>query len=88
LELLSKDVLWAWPKIIFRRTASTSERPALSLNATSSKLTIIGRAVTHEPGSAKIATAIVAARANLLMVKCIDDPVPWDQFDTNYFQHR
>jgi hypothetical protein len=30
----------------------------------------------------------VAARAILLVSKRIDDPVPWGQFDTNYFQHR
>jgi hypothetical protein len=37
---------------------------------------------------ARIAAAIVAPRANLLIVKGIDDPIPWHQFDTNYFQHR
>ncbi len=71
--------------VIFRRTASTSERPALSLKATSPRVAINGRAVANEPGDATIATAIVTARASLLMAKCIDDPVPSDQFDTNYF---
>jgi hypothetical protein len=47
-----------------------------------------GRPVTSEADDVTIATAIVAARANLLMTERIDDPVPWDQFDTNYFQHR
>jgi hypothetical protein len=57
------------------------------LNATSPSVAISGRVVANEPGDATIATAIVAARGNLLMAKCIDDPITWDQFDTNYFQH-
>jgi hypothetical protein len=44
--------------------------------------------MANEPDDVTIAAAIVAARANLLMAKRIDDPVPLDQFDTNYFQHR
>ncbi|HEV2714846.1 MAG TPA: hypothetical protein VGU64_06240 [Terriglobales bacterium] len=58
------------------------------MNATSPSVAISGRVVANEPGDTTIATAIVAARANLLMAKCIDDPIPWDQFDTNYFQYR
>jgi hypothetical protein len=70
------------------RTASTSEKPAVSLKATSPSVANSGRAVAKEPGDATVATAIVADRADLLMAKCIDGPIPWDQFDTNYFQHR
>jgi hypothetical protein len=73
--------------VIFRRIASTSDRPELSFKATSPKLANSGRAV-NEPDDATIAAAIVAARANLWMPKRIDDPFPWDQFDTNNFQHR
>ena len=73
--------------VIFRRTASTSDRPAVSFKATSPKLANSGRAA-NEPDDATIAAAIVVARASLLMAKRIDDPVPWDQFDANDFQHR
>ena len=73
--------------VIFRRTASTSDRPAVSFKATSPKLANSGRAV-NEPDDATITAAIVVARASLLMAKRIDDPVPWDQFDANDFQHR
>jgi hypothetical protein len=74
--------------LIFRRTSSTSEKPAVSLNATSPTVANSGWPVTNEPDDATIAAAIVAARANLWVSKRIDDPVPWDQFDTNCFQHR
>jgi hypothetical protein len=60
----------------------------LSFKATSPSAASSGRAVGNEPDDATIAAAIVVALANLLMAKRIDDPVPWDQFDTNYFQHR
>jgi hypothetical protein len=58
------------------------------LEATSPSVANNGCAVANEPDDAAIAAAIVAARVNLLMTKRIDDPVPWDQFVTNYFQHR
>jgi hypothetical protein len=70
---------------IFRRTSSTSEKPVVSLKATSPSIVNSGRPVANELDDATIAATIVAARANLLV--SIDDPVPWDQFDTNYFQH-
>jgi hypothetical protein len=73
---------------IFRRTASTSEKPAVSLKATSPSVANSGLPVANEPDDATSAAAIVATRANLLVAKYIDDPVPWDQFDTNLFQHR
>jgi hypothetical protein len=58
------------------------------LEATSPSVANSGRPVANEPDDATIAAASVAARANLLVSKRIDDPVPWGQFDTNYFQHR
>jgi hypothetical protein len=58
------------------------------LKATSPSVENSGRPVANEPDAATIAAASVAARANLLVAKRIDDPVPWDQFDTNYSQHR
>jgi hypothetical protein len=75
-------------RLIFRRTSSTEEKPAVSLKATSPNVANSGRPVANEPDDATIAAAIVAARAILLVSKRIDDPVPWGQFDTNYFQHR
>jgi hypothetical protein len=33
-----------------------------------------------------IAGAIIAPRANLLMVQRMNNPVPWDQFDIKLFQ--
>ncbi len=76
-------------RLTFRRTSSISEKPAVSLNATSLSVANSGRPVTNEPEDAVIAAAIVAARTNLLLAKRMDDdPVPWDQFDTNYFQPR
>jgi hypothetical protein len=75
-------------RLIFRRTSSTPEKPAVSLKATSPNAANSGRPVANEPDDATIAAAIVAARAILLVSKRIDDPVPWGQFDTNYFQHR
>jgi len=80
--------LRAWASIIFRRTSSTSEKPAVSLKATSPSVANSGRPVANEPDDATIAAAIVAARANLLVAERMDDPVPRDQFVTNYFQHR
>jgi hypothetical protein len=74
-------------RLIFRRTSSTSEKPAVSLKATSPRVANSGRPIANEPDDATIAAAIVAARANLLVSKLIDDPVQWDQFDTNYFQY-
>jgi hypothetical protein len=62
--------------VIFRRTSSTSEKPAVSLKATSPSVANSGRPVANEPEDATIAAAIVAARATLLMAKHIDDPVP------------
>jgi hypothetical protein len=77
------------PRLIFRRTSSTSEKPAVSLKATSPRVANSGCRIANKPDEATIAAAIVAARANLLMAKCIAMiPSPWDQFDTNYFQHR
>jgi hypothetical protein len=58
------------------------------LKATSPSVENSGRPVANEPDAATIAAASVAARANLLVAKRIDDPVPWDQFDTNYSQRR
>ncbi|MGC2079958.1 MAG: hypothetical protein WA728_28865 [Xanthobacteraceae bacterium] len=58
------------------------------MEATSSSVAKSGWAVSSEPDDATIAAAVVAARINLLIAKRIDDPVPWDQFVTNYFQHR
>jgi hypothetical protein len=78
----------AWASVIFRRISSTSEKPAVRLKVTSRSVANSGRPVAIEPDDATIAAAIVAARANLLVAKRIDDPVPWDQFVTNYFQHR
>jgi hypothetical protein len=75
-------------RLIFRRTSSTSEKPPDSLKATSPRVANRGRPVANEPDEATIAAAIVAARTNLLVAKRIDDPVRWDQFDTNYSQHR
>jgi hypothetical protein len=83
-KLVFTQYLSAEALVIFRRTASTSDRPPVSFKATSPKLANSGR-VVNEPDDAIIATAIVAARANR---KRIDDPIPWDQFDTNDFQHR
>jgi hypothetical protein len=80
--------LGAGASVIFRRTASTSDKAAVRLKATSPKLANSGRAIGTEPDDATIAAAIAAARASLLMAKRIDDPVPWDQFDANDFQHR
>jgi hypothetical protein len=57
------------------------------LKATSLSVANSGRPVANELDDATIAAPIVTARANLVMAKRIDDPVPWDQFDTNYFQH-
>jgi hypothetical protein len=75
-------------RLIFRRTCSTSEKPVVSLKATSPSVANSGRPVANEPDDATIAAASVAARANLLVSKSIDDPGRWGQFDTNYFQHR
>jgi hypothetical protein len=75
-------------RLIFRRTCSTSEKPAVSLKATSPSVANSGRPVANEPDDATSAAASVAALANLLVSKRIDDPVPWDQFDANFFQHR
>jgi hypothetical protein len=86
-KLVFTQYLSAEALVIFRRTASTSDRPPVSFKATSPKLANTGRA-GNEPEDAIIAAAIVAARASLLMGKRIDDPVEWDQFDTNDFQHR
>jgi hypothetical protein len=58
------------------------------LKATSLSVANSGRPVANELDDATIAAAIVATRADLLIAKRIDDPVPWNQFDTNYFQHR
>jgi hypothetical protein len=80
--------LSAWTSVIFRRASSTSDNPAVSLKATSPSVTNSGRPVANEPDDAPIAAAIVAARANLLMAKRIEDPIPWDQFDKNYLQLR
>src|ERR1700746_145929 len=85
----STDGVSASPRrLIFRRTCSTSEKPAVSLKATSPSVANSGRPVANEPDDTTIAAASVATRANLLVSKRIHDPVPWGQFDTNYFQHR
>jgi len=81
-------IIGAGASVIFRRTASTSDKAAVRLKATSPKLANSGRAIGNAPDDATIAAVIVAARASLLMAKRIDDPVPWDQFDANDFQHR
>jgi hypothetical protein len=85
---LSKKNRCAGASVIFRRTASTSDKAAVRLKATSPKLANTGRAVDNEPDGATIAAAIVAARTNLLMARRIIDPVPRNQFDANHFQHR
>jgi hypothetical protein len=52
-------------------TASTSDRAALSLKATSPSVASSGRAVGNKPDDTTITAAIVPARANLLMAKRI-----------------
>jgi adenylate cyclase len=78
----------AWALVIFPRTFSTSEQAEVRLKATSPSVANNGRPVaSSEPDDATIAAAIVAPRASLLKAKRID-PIPWDQFVTNYFQYR
>jgi hypothetical protein len=74
--------------LVFRRTSSTSEKPALNLKATSPIVANSGRPVANEPEEAMIAAANAVARVDLWIAKRIDDPVPRDQFDANCFQHR
>ncbi len=56
--------LCAGASVIFRRTASTSDKAAVRLKATSPKLANSGRAVDTEPDDAIIAAVIAAARTN------------------------
>ncbi len=77
------------PSVILRRTSSTSEQTVAKLKATSPSVAKSGCLVAASVvDGATIAAAMVAARANLLIAKRIDDPAPWDQFVRKSFQDR
>jgi len=56
--------LRAWALIIFRRTSSTSEKPAVSLKATSPSVANSGRPVANEPDDATIASSLFDQKIN------------------------